>query len=456
MLGVVIVPRASSAVISIQRTGADYYDLLVGDTQQMGYTVTSDATTSSYLTWTTDNSSVAAVDTNGVVTANAAGTAVITAAADGATCTWTIYVDSESSAEVLSENPENGDEDVPVDKTITFEFSRDMRESTINEDNIYLRESGSSDNIDAYVSYDSDTYEVTIEPRYDLDYDTEYYVYVSSDVEDINNERITSERWHFTTENSSNYRDVISSSSPSDGDYDVPVDKTIRIYFDTDMRESTINEDNVYLRESGSSHDIPATVDYSSESRRATLTPDELLKPDSRYIVYLSNNIKVDNGDYIDSQDFGFTTEREGSALTVPAETPAAAFSQTSSDNNVIFGTPINPAVKLNGKFISFTGTKPYIKNSRTFLPFRTIFELLGASSYWDAPTKTIMGVLNNNAIVLQIGNKTAYKNLAPIKMEIAPEIVAGETMVPLRIAAEGVNATVVWEQSTNTVIITQ
>lgn len=450
--------NASAAITNIQNSGSSSFDMTVGNTQQISYTTTDDGTTSSYITWATDNSSVASVNSSGLITANAEGTAHITASADSAAYSWTVYVDGESSAYITDENPENGDDDVAVSKTIKFEFSKAMRSSTITEDNIYLRKSGSSTNIDADVSYDSDTYTVTIEPDSDLAYDTKYYVYVTSSVDDYDGNSISSAQWYFTTasDDDSSSSSFISSKSPGDGDTNIPVNRKVRIYFKNAMKESTITEDNIYLKKSGSSSSVPATVSYSSDDYSATVTPDDLLQSGTDYTVYLTDSVRESNGDYIDAVHWSFTTEGSTSSAnaTNAATVAAAAPVQNTTENATRIGSVNNPLVKINGEYVNFTGVSPYIKNGRTMLPFRTLFELLGANVTWDAQTKKVTGTLNNKSIILQIGNKVAYEDGTALNMDVAPEISSGETMIPLRFAAEGLNVTVGWDASSYTVML--
>ena len=87
----------TAATVSVTGVSLDKTELslTVGDTETLTATVAPDNATDKTVTWTSSNSTVATVDQNGVVTAVARGTAVITAtAADGsgasASCTVTV------------------------------------------------------------------------------------------------------------------------------------------------------------------------------------------------------------------------------------------------------------------------------------------------------------------------------------------------------------------------------
>lgn len=96
----------------------------------------------------------------------------------------------------------------------------------------------------------------------------------------------------------------------------------------------------------------------------------------------------------------------------------------------------------------------PVIAEDRTLVPMRTIFEALGYTVSWDDVTKVVTGSKGNTTLLLQVGNEYLQKNDQSIRMDLAPQIVAGRTMVPLRAVAEATGAAVGWDQTTRTVTI--
>ena len=85
---------SSATNIPVQSVSLDKanLELTEGETAQLTATVLPDNATNKNVTWSTSNASIATVDANGEVTAVSAGTATITATADGksATCTVTV------------------------------------------------------------------------------------------------------------------------------------------------------------------------------------------------------------------------------------------------------------------------------------------------------------------------------------------------------------------------------
>ena len=93
----------------------------------------------------------------------------------------------------------------------------------------------------------------------------------------------------------------------------------------------------------------------------------------------------------------------------------------------------------------------PFIEGGRTLVPFRFIGESLGAAIDFtlDPQTRLVHKVtyrLEDNYIVLTIGSTLAEVNGLPVKLEVAPNIIEGTTVVPLRFIAENLGCKVEWE----------
>ena len=132
-----------------------------------------------------------------------------------------------------------------------------------------------------------------------------------------------------------------------------------------------------------------------------------------------------------------------------------------SSIFSTVFAT--NAEVQINGEIIDFTdenGNKvnAQIVNSRTMVPLRKIFEVLGCEIEWDGETKTVVATKENKEIILQIDNLEAVVtedgNEKKIRLDTAPIIIENRTMVPLRFIAESLEKQVGWDSSAYTAII--
>ena len=122
-----------------------------------------------------------------------------------------------------------------------------------------------------------------------------------------------------------------------------------------------------------------------------------------------------------------------------------------------------NVYVQLNGELIDFTDANgnrvdAQIVNSRTMVPLRKIFELLGATVEWDNDTRTAFATKENTSIKLQIDNQIAevIENgvSRKIKLDSKPILINDRTMVPLRFISESLGKQVAWDNIEQTAII--
>ena len=112
-------------------------------------------------------------------------------------------------------------------------------------------------------------------------------------------------------------------------------------------------------------------------------------------------------------------------------------------------------SVLYNDKRINFADQMPIIENNRTLVPLRAIFEAMGADVYWNDSTQTVTATRGDITISLQIDNNVMIKNNQSIPLDVPPKLVNNRTLVPVRAVAESFDATVKWEDKTQTVIIT-
>ena len=99
----------------------------------------------------------------------------------------------------------------------------------------------------------------------------------------------------------------------------------------------------------------------------------------------------------------------------------------------------------------------PEIKNDRTFVPVRYLAYSLGVPEdgiTWDSQNRKIIIVKDRTTVGLLIGQKYQYINKQPRKMDVAPYIKDGRTMLPARWVAEPLGATVIWDDKTKQVMI--
>lgn len=117
---------------------------------------------------------------------------------------------------------------------------------------------------------------------------------------------------------------------------------------------------------------------------------------------------------------------------------------------------PAKPAmtVIVDEKEVSFGENGVRTIGGRTFVPFRALFEAMGAEVEYDLVHKKVTATKDNNEIELTVGELIARKNGAEITMEAAPQIINKSTYVPLRFVAESLDAKVDFDGPGNKITI--
>lgn len=112
----------------------------------------------------------------------------------------------------------------------------------------------------------------------------------------------------------------------------------------------------------------------------------------------------------------------------------------------------------LDGYPLSSNG-EPVAINGTTLVPFRSISEALGVQVTWNQATKTIKAVKGEGdsavRVQLKLGSKQATVNGTSVNLAVAPQSVAGNTLIPLSFFSQQFGAKVGWDQATRTVSIT-
>lgn len=114
--------------------------------------------------------------------------------------------------------------------------------------------------------------------------------------------------------------------------------------------------------------------------------------------------------------------------------------------------------VQLDGQELAFTDAAPQVKDQRTFLPFRAVFEAMGAQVDYEGSVitavrdgKTLTMTLDQAAATVTEDGKTTT-----ITMDVAPYVdsASWRTYVPVRFAAQAFGCVVGWDQAASTAII--
>jgi outer membrane protein assembly factor BamB len=108
----------------------------------------------------------------------------------------------------------------------------------------------------------------------------------------------------------------------------------------------------------------------------------------------------------------------------------------------------------IDGEEVIFP-LEPRISDGVPMVPMRAIFEKLGAKVTWNGENRSITAVKETKEINLKIDHTLAMVNGKELEMQVAPTIVDGSTLVPLRFVSEALGAQVLWDVDTSSIKIT-
>ena len=116
-------------------------------------------------------------------------------------------------------------------------------------------------------------------------------------------------------------------------------------------------------------------------------------------------------------------------------------------------------AVQLDGENMTFTDAAPVAREGRTFLPFRAVFEAMGATVSNDGAA--ITAVRDGRTVAMTVGDlKITVTDkdgkTTVVTSDVAPYVDAASwrTYVPVRAAAEALGYTVGWDDDAQTVLL--
>ncbi|GMK48665.1 hypothetical protein PghCCS26_57950 [Paenibacillus glycanilyticus] len=139
--------------------------------------------------------------------------------------------------------------------------------------------------------------------------------------------------------------------------------------------------------------------------------------------------------------------------LLVVTIVPAAAFAADSASGNVEIRLKTNSAtVTINGK--QSTVQAPFEKAGTTMVPLSVITKAFGAKLKLQ-DNKIITLTYNNKTVVVTIGSKTVRVNGKDQTVAVAPVVIKGTTMVPVRVIVETFGAKIGKDKKTGEIVIT-
>ena len=118
-----------------------------------------------------------------------------------------------------------------------------------------------------------------------------------------------------------------------------------------------------------------------------------------------------------------------------------------------VFAEPDNISVVVDGTYLSFD-QPPVMQSDRVLVPLRAIFEALDATVEWNDETQTVTSTKGSTTVSMQINNTQYSVNTEQKTMDVPPLLLNSRTLIPVRAVAESFGCNVDWDESTQTVII--
>lgn len=87
----------------------------------------------------------------------------------------------------------------------------------------------------------------------------------------------------------------------------------------------------------------------------------------------------------------------------------------------------------------------PFLISGRILLPLRFVGEAFGVNFFWDEQSKTVTYPSPKGEVKLTIGKNTVQVGDSQLTLDTAGKIVSGRTFVPLRFIGESLGAEVIW-----------
>ena len=96
----------------------------------------------------------------------------------------------------------------------------------------------------------------------------------------------------------------------------------------------------------------------------------------------------------------------------------------------------------------------PMVVRGRVLVPMRATFQALGAAVNWDDRQQVVTAVRGGRRVSLTIGSTTAMVNGKRTVLDVAPAVFQGLVFVPLRFVSEALGDDVRWDQAAHRITI--
>lgn len=110
-------------------------------------------------------------------------------------------------------------------------------------------------------------------------------------------------------------------------------------------------------------------------------------------------------------------------------------------------------SVEFNGEIVKLDQT-PVMENGRVLVPFKFFADTFGATTSWDAETKTVTCTYGGTTISMTAHSQVMKLDGKNIAVEVPVDIINSKVMVPIRVIATSFGANVSWDSDRKTAVI--
>lgn len=109
--------------------------------------------------------------------------------------------------------------------------------------------------------------------------------------------------------------------------------------------------------------------------------------------------------------------------------------------------------VCVNGNYVTFD-VPPQAINGRTMVPIRAIFESMDATVSWNQSTQSAICVKGDTIVKVAVGSYAITVDGVATQMDVAPAVIDGRILIPARYVAESLGYVVDWDEDNKVVNI--
>ncbi|MCX8122679.1 MAG: Ig-like domain-containing protein [Spirochaetes bacterium] len=203
---------------------------------------------------------------------------------------------------VISFTPHRGQTDVPINTQIVVTFSKSV--ININSNTFYI-EKLSGGKIAASIMYNDSTRTAVLQLLENLDYNSIYYVTLTSEIRSRSGVALIPEAWAFITGiQADTQKPTIIEKSPA---YEYYVNLSTPIYIVFSEPVINVNSTTVFIKKGNDI--LQASVAYNETTRKAEITPSQPLEEWTRYTIVLTDSITDLSGNSLDAYQYTFRTD---------------------------------------------------------------------------------------------------------------------------------------------------